>query len=199
MYNEVDVTGRRTTGKKKPSSASRGSQRPPARREASALRAGLVAVRWADEAAARVSRALEPFGRIERIDAHRLLLLQRGRGIDRAALERRLAALHSKGLIEFATPVLRDPESHLRQIVTDEITVRFSGPSVPERVLVELGQRYGVHLARRNEFVPNQVVLKVDEPIGRHPLDVARDIDAADEVEFAAPNFISQIRRASLK
>jgi hypothetical protein len=179
---------------RKLSSRGRSAKRAAAQAPAAA-KGRLLAVRWTGKTPDRVYRALDAFGRVEAIPAHRLLLLHPARGLDRDALDRHLASLHSRGLIEFATPVLRDPDSQLCQIVTDEITVRFRSPTLPRRFLDELSRRCGVRVARRNEFVPNQVVLKVDEPLGRQPLKIAADIDAADEVEFAAPNFISQIKR----
>jgi hypothetical protein len=98
------------------------------------------------------------------------------------------------GTVEFVTPVLRDEESQLQQILSDEITVRFKS-ALTSKQLKGVEEKYGVVVARQNEFVPRQFVVKVAQPTGLRTLDVASQLDAADNVEFATPNFISQFRR----
>ena len=94
-------------------------------------------------------------------------------------------------MAELVTPVLRDRESDLRQILTDEVTVRFKSIQSAEK-LKEVERKYGVSVARQNEFVPSQFVLKVDQPSGLRTLDVASALDEADDVQFASPNFVSE-------
>lgn len=112
----------------------------------------------------------------------------------RGRLMRALADWQKQGLVEFCTPVLRDGKSQLHQILTDEITLRLKPTVSPSRI-EDLQQEYHVRLVKKNEFVPNQFLVKVSEPTGLRPLEVAGNLDANDAVEFAAPNFISQAAR----
>jgi hypothetical protein len=82
-------------------------------------------------------------------------------------------------------------DSQLVQILTDEITVRFkSKPSASRLQAIE--QQYAVSVARQNEFVPAQFIVKVRRPFGLRTLEVASELDTVEEVSFATPNFISQ-------
>jgi len=157
--------------------------------------AGQLAVRVAPKATRRVQAALSTFGRVEPHDPAGLLILHKAPKVAGAALNSVLDSLIDKGLVQYVTPVLRDPESGVRLIPTDEITVRFR-PQAPVRgMLTEMRRNEGVSVARRNEFVPSQYVLRVPSPAGKRTVEIARRLDARDEVEFAAPNYISDVKR----
>ena len=64
-----------------------------------------------------------------------------------------------------------------------------------EFAAIGLHREYGVTVARQNEFVPNQFILKAEQPSGLNALEIASKLDQADGVEFATPNFISEYRR----
>ncbi|MFL5732856.1 MAG: hypothetical protein ACJ78Q_06610 [Chloroflexia bacterium] len=153
-----------------------------------------IAVRYCDGAEPTVREALGPDAKVQATEPQRLLVADFPDAASRDAALDRLLQLVDKGLVEFATPVLLDPSSQLRQIPTDEITVRFKSP-LPEDQLKSFEQKYGVSVVRQNEFVPNQYIMKVARPVGLHTLDVANELNPEEDVEFATPNFISEYRR----
>lgn len=137
---------------------------------------------------------MSAFGRVREIANQRLFVVELANDAQRDELLESLRQLLDEGAVECFTPVLRDPASDLRRILTDEISLRFKQiPSARDLKTVE--KKYGVTIARQNEFAPRQFIVKVKEPEGLRTLEVANQLDAADEVEFAAPNFISEYRR----
>jgi hypothetical protein len=153
-----------------------------------------VAVRHRAGQEQAVQAALRPFGRVEVHASQRIMVLVRAAGIPKGRVDAALARLTDEKLVEFATPVLRDPASHTRQVLTDEIVVRLK-PGRTRRTLAALEQAHGITIGRRNEFEPSQYVVKVPHASGTHTLDVARLLDASDDVEFASPNFLTSIER----
>jgi len=153
-----------------------------------------IAVRYRESAEADVYEVLRSLGQVRLIESQRLLIVEFPDAAHRAAALKQLRPWLDEGVVEFVTPVLRDADSHLCQILTDEIAVRFKS-ALPAKRLKAVEQKYGVTIARQNEFVPNQFIVKVTQPEGLHTLEVASQLDAADEVEFATPNFISEHRR----
>ena len=105
-----------------------------------------------------------------------------------------LRVWHRDGRVEFFTPVLVDDKTRLLRILTDEITVRFK-PHVPVTRRADIQRKLGVDTLRQNEFVPDQHVVKVSEPLGLKTLAVARALDRSPDVEYATPNYISEYRR----
>ena len=75
-----------------------------------------------------------------------------------------------------------------------EVTVRFKR-ALPKKEREQVEEKFGFTIARQNEFVPNQFVVKVPISRGVDVLKVANDLDADDDVEFATPNFVSEHRR----
>jgi hypothetical protein len=154
---------------------------------------GTYAVRCGDGREAEVRKAVGKLGDVHPIPKQDLLVVSfPDPDRQREGLER-LHDLQDQGAVEFVTPVMLDPSSQLRQILTDEITVRFKRPGPPPE---RLQHDYGLTVARRNEFVPNQYVLRLERPRGLKTLEVAKALDAADDVEFASPNYISEHRRS---
>jgi hypothetical protein len=153
-----------------------------------------LAVRYRPETKERVREELMVLGDVTPVESQRLLIVRLPDAAKRAAVMAKLKEWEQQGVIEFVTPVLRDPDSRLAQILTDEIIVRFK-PDLPPEARETVERKYGVTIARQNEFVPNQYVVKVPEAKGLKTLEVASQLDSETEVEFAAPNFISQHRR----
>lgn len=183
-----------------------GRSKPPARRARPLRRASYrsaakrvfveplhnaIAVRYREGARDQLDKMLRPLGRVRSLDRHRLLIVESPSPKRQSATMKRLKQSMGEGSLEFATPVLRDPDTNLHQILTDEITVRFKKPAVAKKQLRSLEQRFGVKVARQNEFVPNQFTMKLDRPKGLDTLRVASRLDAEDEIEFASPNFLS--------
>ncbi len=153
-----------------------------------------LAVRYREDVKTDIYQALRTMGRVRIDQARRLAIVEFSGTAQRDQAENRLRKWLDDGIVEFVTPVLRDADSQLLQILTDEITVRFESV-LPLKRLKAMEQKYGVTVARQNEFVPNQFIVKVTQPEGLRTLEVASQLDAADEVEFATPNFISEHRR----
>jgi hypothetical protein len=152
-----------------------------------------LAVRYTSpEGAAHVCALVGRLGKLRVLPAHRLIILELPDACSRLEAMRRLEQCQDEGHLEFVTPLLRDPDSHLHQILTDEITVRLTAAHNPP---AHLEKKYGVTIARQNEFVPNQFIVKVPEARGLKTLEVAKKLEAAEDVEFAAPNFISEFER----
>ncbi len=152
------------------------------------------AVRFAELAKASVQGALRKFGEVREITSQRLFVVELAKPAQQDDLLAALTSLLDRGDIEFFKPVMCDPESRLQQILTDEISVRFKKvPSAKELKAVE--KKYGVIVERQNEFVPSQFIVRTSRSIEGGTLEVASRMDEAEEVEFAAPNFISEHRR----
>jgi hypothetical protein len=152
------------------------------------------AVRYREGNQPRIARGLAKLGQVQEVKPQRLLLVEFADQAHSEAAQQQLQHWTDDGSIEFATPMLRDPASDSARILTDEITVRFKS-ALPEQRLKQFARKYGVTIARQNEFVPTQYIVKVDKPEGLQTLDIAHQLDESDDVEFATPNFISEYRR----
>lgn len=153
-----------------------------------------VAVRYCAGLEATVREALAPLGDIQVYQPHRMVVLDRSPRVAAARVRSVLEDLRRRHAVEFVTPVLLDPQSNTRQVLTDEIVLRLK-PGRTKRTLQALGAAHGVRISRRNAFEPSQYVLKVPSPSGTQTLDIARSLDACDDVEFASPNFLTEIKR----
>jgi hypothetical protein len=184
-------------------------KRTPARRAASPSRrkrrasasspiptpiADQIAIRYRDGQEPIVRDTLSAFGTLEAQPRTRILILHRAAGISPAKVDAAVRGLQAAKAVEFATPVLRDPESHTRQVLTDEIVLRLK-PGHTKRTLAALTAEHGVAIGKRNEFEPTQYIVKVLRPSGTQTLEVARALDRRDDVEFASPNFLTDIKR----
>jgi hypothetical protein len=144
--------------------------------------------------AGKVRSTLAAFGTIEPYEPAHLLILHAGTDVSPAEVLGVLEKLRNEGLVEYSTSVLHDRATGTRQILTDEITVRLK-PEAQKGALDEMRRAEGVSVARRNEFVPTQYTLKVPRTSGTRTLDVANRLQERDDVEFAAPNYIVDIKR----
>jgi hypothetical protein len=153
-----------------------------------------IAVRYGAGHERKVREALEPLGTVECYPLRRVALLRRGSGTAGGRVQTVLEHLQRAGLVEFVTPVLVDRDTNTRQVLTDEIVLRLK-PGRTRRALAALEAEHGIKVGRRNPFEPSQYIVKVAKPSGTHTLDVARSLDRSDDVEFASPNFMSEIKR----
>jgi len=112
----------------------------------------------------------------------------------RASAGKTLEHLRSDGKIEFANAVVRDAETGLVKIPTDEIIVRCKRSMTPSecRRLIESS---GLEVVRQNEFVPTQFIAKVVGGAQADPVRIAAKLSKSAQIEFAAPNFLSQHQR----
>lgn len=95
--------------------------------------------------------------------------------------------------------VFEDVGSGLLRMVYKEIMVRLhKGVSV--KVRDKILRKHGFELRTRSRFVRNQFVVrdKRGRRMGADLLDVANDWAGMDEIEFAAPNFVSEYHRFAL-
>lgn len=153
-----------------------------------------VAVRYRAGQARRVRKALIPLGTVTTYAPKRMLVLRRASGIPSSTARAILEELERSDLIEFVTPVLRDLESNTRQLLTDEIVLRMK-PGRTKRALSVLTAEHGIAIASRNEFEPSQYIVTVPKPSGTQTIDIARSLDLSEDVEFARPNFVTEVRR----
>ena len=154
----------------------------------------VIAVRYCVGHEEDVRLALGSIGRVELYPAKRMAVLEKPGAARNARLEDTLDELRARKAIDFVTQVLLDLESQTRQVLTDEIILRLK-PGRTRRTLQSLGAAHGVKIGRRNEFDPSQYMVKVPKPSGTETLDIARSLDASDDVEFACPNYLSEIKR----
>lgn len=151
-----------------------------------------VAVRYRAAHEHKVRDTLASLGTLEAQPSSRIVILHRTPGIPAKKVQSVLDGLQDAQMIEFATPVLRDPESNTRQVLTDEIVLRLK-PGRTDRTLAAVTAAHGIIVGKRNEFEPTQYIVKVPRATGTHTIDVARALDRRDDVEFASPNFLSDI------
>ena len=153
-----------------------------------------IAVKYRTGGDRKVIDTLSRFGSVETYPQQRMLVLHCSPGAAGEGAQRALDELQQAGLVEFVTSVLLDSESNTRQVLTDEIVLRLK-PGRTKRTLAALTAEHGVEVDRRNTFEPSQYIVKVPNPSGMQTLDIARSLDRSDDVEFASPNFLTQIKR----
>jgi hypothetical protein len=153
-----------------------------------------MAVRYRAGQDQKVCRALAALGTLEEQPSARIVILHRASRVAASKVTVAIEGLRTARLIEFATPVLCDPRSNTRQVLTDEIVLRLK-PGGTNRALAALKAEHGVTISKRNEFEPTQYIVKVPNTSGTQTLDVARALHERDDVEFASPNFLTGIKR----
>jgi hypothetical protein len=154
----------------------------------------ILAVRYETSSKAQIRKVLRSLGELSETQSERLLIVRLTDAMKAATAAEQLQPLLDKDKIESVFPVLCDKDSQLLQVLTDEITVRFK-PTVRAKERKQIEKQYGLTVVRKNELVPSQFVFKVASAKGMETLRVANELDAAEEVEFAAPNFVSEHRR----
>ena len=154
-----------------------------------------LAVRYKAGRVDSVRVRLAAFGSTEDQPLSRILIVHRASSVTRRALDAAIQVLQDEKLVEFATPVMLDSASGLRQVLTDEIVVRLKSSHAQQRTLATLKGEHGVTIGRRNEFEPTQYIVKVPQASGTRTIDVARSLDQRADVEFASPNFLTDIKR----
>lgn len=155
-----------------------------------------VAVRWGAQEQGRVPEALRAFvgprGKLHRLEKERLFLLElEGQSVG-PALWKDLAGLQEQGLLDWASPTLRDVESGLGLIATDEIVVRLRDEVKARATLRRLIGPLELEVVQRNEFVASQFLVKVPRCLGLAAFEKAAALGALPEVKFAAPNFLTE-------
>ena len=153
----------------------------------------VVAVRYASSKE-ELRKTLSSFGTVKEVEQQQLFVVQLRSSSDKEKVLDQVKSLIESGSAEAIVPVWRDEESQLLQVLTDEVTVRFKRV-LPKKEREQVEKKFGFTFARQNEFVPNQFTVKVPVSRGADALKVANELDADDDVEFAAPNFVSEHKR----
>lgn len=132
------------------------------------------------------------FGRIMLLSAARA-----ARDAD-ATLRSALSRRHMRS-VKRTLPVYVEKESGLRAVATGEITVRFK-PKVTARQRDKVLRSLHLALLRPNEFNPRQyVVAPAAEADELRTVDLANALCECDDVvEYAAPNLVSEHRKAAV-
>lgn len=112
-----------------------------------------------------------------------------------ADVKESLQNLEEDDRVEFVAPVYREPQSGLRMVVTDEITVRFKS-DVTNEAIDRLNKETGAEILEKDRFAPNQYTLKVKDP--KETFTIANKYHESNLTEFAEPNFFSEIQKASI-
>lgn len=157
-------------------------------------KAEYIAVRYAPGKEKEAIAKLTDVGEVNSSPTQQLAVVKLSGARDTATVLDELQPLLDDGTAEFITPVLIDQDSNLKQIPTEEITVRFKEEPTKKH-LQEFGNAFGVKVDRQNEFVPRQYVVKLETRRGKQVLEAAQSISQADEVEFATPNYLSEIKK----
>jgi hypothetical protein len=156
---------------------------------------GQIALRPRAGAERKVRAALAALGTIESYSPGDILILHRSPKVSAADVRSAIRTLEKDRLVEFATTVLRDPRSDARQVLTGEITVRLKSGAPARQTLASLKAEHGVEVKRRNEFEPTQYVVSAPGQSCTRTRQIARSLNSRSDVEFAAPNFITDIKR----
>jgi acetylglutamate kinase len=152
-----------------------------------------IAVRYASGREKEVTEKLKDLGELNSSPSQRLVIVELSKANKAKTALADLQPLLEDGTIDFVAPVLVDKESNLKQIPTDEITVRFKDePSAKH--LRDFTDEYGVKITKQNEFVPRQYIVKLETSQGKQVLEAAKTIEQAEDVEFATPNYLSEIK-----
>lgn len=93
-------------------------------------------------------------------------------------------------------PLFRDPASGLLRTVYKEVVLRFR-PGTPQRARATVLRARGLAVVRSSPWVGDQVVVRGKAAVGADLLDVANELAAMDEVDYAHPNFVSEYRRSA--
>ncbi len=97
--------------------------------------------------------------------------------------------------VRYWSPILRDRETGLEQILTDEILVHFQRELTRDQAAEILGKFPGVRLDRAVRFSPEEFIASVSPAMGLAALRFAETLETSPEVEFVSPNFISEAWR----
>jgi len=121
-------------------------------------------------------------------------------GAARTAVSTARNALSTRAMtnVRRTLPVYVEEESQLRVIVTREITVRFK-PNVTESRRTKILKDLSLTIRATNEFNPRQyVVVPAGDVDESDTIRLANRLSESREVEYAAPNFVSESRKLAL-
>lgn len=106
-----------------------------------------------------------------------------------------LKSLEEDKDVEFVVPVYLEPQSGLRLVATDEITVRFKS-DVSREEIDRFNRENAVEIIETDRYAPNQYTLKVKD--AKHIFAIANKYHESDLTEFAEPAFFSDFKKAAI-
>jgi hypothetical protein len=140
-----------------------------------------------------VGEALAELGEVEPVEGADLLLLRlHGDPPDLEAARTQL--LDDTEGVAWAEPVFLD-EHREPHLPTGDVTLRFTR-NLSEEELEAFANEHGLHLMKRNEFVPEQATFAPADPRRLSLADVVRELAAAPGVKSAWANTMSRYRRS---
>lgn len=104
-----------------------------------------------------------------------------------------LRSLEEDKDVEFVVPVYLEPQSGLRLVATDEITVRFKN-GVSREAIDRLNRENGAEIIETDRYAPNQYTLKVKDV--KNTFAIANKYHESVLTEFAEPAFFSDFKKA---
>ena len=143
---------------------------------------------------ARVRTELAAFGEVEDVEASGppLLRVDTAGGAARNARDR---ILDQVSAVAWAEPLLVDEQGG-EHLPTGEVSVRFhEAPS--DEDLATFGERHGLEVRRRNEFVPEQASFAPVDPREAYLPDLVDTVREDPEVSEAWANTLSRYRRVA--
>ncbi len=150
-------------------------------------------------ATGRVMRAAQTFFEVPSRGIAKTPAAARAKSATGMAATKKSATKALGNLLERKTiTAYMDRETQLMRILYKEIVMRFK-PQTSARIRSAILRDSGLALHMRNPMIADQMIL-TDAAL-RHPgeelVRLAARLAALDEVEFAAPNFVSQFRRCA--
>jgi subtilisin family serine protease len=117
-----------------------------------------------------------------------------GPGSEEKPMQDALARLRSRADVAYAFPVLFNPETGTRLMLTDEVVVKLKPGLRMEDAGGLLGSR-GLSLRERIRGTEDELVLGFADGASAQPLEAANDLAASGLVAWAEPNFVQEYKR----
>jgi subtilisin family serine protease len=159
----------------------------------------------ADTPQARVEATVRALSRIDAGRARRtaprggkeLWVFPLASGSAPSAFEQSLAAVRGQADVEYAYPVLFNPETQSRLMVTDDVVVKLK----PGRSLADLASAMrsaGLVERRRIDYAADQFILRIERRHSTSALAAAQALQESGLVEWAQPDFVQQYRKTAV-
>jgi subtilisin family serine protease len=110
------------------------------------------------------------------------------------AMQDALARLRGRADVAFAFPVLFNPETATRLMLTDEIVVRLK-PGLGIADISHLLSNHGLSFRERIRGTTQELVLGFEHAASAEPLETANALAESALLEWAEPNFVQEYRR----
>lgn len=123
-----------------------------------------------------------------------IVTLPQTRRLSDADVNASLRNLDSDNDVEVIVPVYKDPQSGLRMVATDRMTVRFRA-DVPQEAIDKFNRENEVKVVKKDRFAPNQFILQVKD--AREIFVIANRYHTSGLTEFAEPAFYTDIKKAA--